>query len=571
VLGAELKPVVCCSITSAGAELARKLPYQHRQGNLLATVDELWDGVAGLVLVSATGIAVRAVAPHLNRKESDPAVVCVDDHGTFAVALAGGHAGGANRLAREVAALVGATPVVSTATDLAGLPALDSLPGFAASGDLAAVTRAWLDGSQPALRVDPGLESWPIPPEMAGLPREGPTWVVVTDRTAQPRSDRPEVRLYPRSLVLGVGSSTDADASSLHDLARALLEAAGLDARSVGMVATLDRKLSEPAIRSLAERFGVPLRGFGAGELRDVEVPNPSRAVEEAVGTPSVAEAAALLAAGRQAVLVSQKAVSSSFDSTVAIARRQAPEGHLAVVGLGPGLASRRTPEATAAIIHADVVIGYSMYVDLAGDLLEARHHVIRSPIGSEEDRCREALKFASEGSSVALVCSGDPGVYAMASLVCELAGEYGDPPLSIITGVTAALSGAALLGAPLGHDHAAISLSDLLTPWQVIVRRLEAAAAGDFVVSLYNPRSARRTGQLAEALGILASRRPASTPAAVLTDIGRAGESVIKTTIGELDPADVGMLSLVIVGASTTQWIGGRMVTPRGYRASEP
>jgi cobalt-precorrin 5A hydrolase/precorrin-3B C17-methyltransferase len=158
-----------------------------------------------------------------------------------------------------------------------------------------------------------------------------------------------------------------------------------------------------------------------------------------------------------------------------------------------------------------------------------------------------------------------------MASLVCELAGEYGDPPLSIVPGVTAALSGAAVLGGPLGHDHAAVSLSDLLTPWDVIARRLEATAAADFVVSLYNPRSARRTGQLVEALRIFMLHRPASTPAAVLTDIGRPGESVSRTTLGDVDPSTVGMLSLVVIGASTTRWVGGRMVTPRGYRTSRP
>jgi cobalt-precorrin 5A hydrolase/precorrin-3B C17-methyltransferase len=216
---------------------------------------------------------------------------------------------------------------------------------------------------------------------------------------------------------------------------------------------------------------------------------------------------------------------------------------------------------------NADVIVGYSAYVDLVSDLIEPRHGVIRSPIGAEEDRCREALKLASGGRHVALVCSGDPGVYAMASLVCELAGEHGGPPLTVVPGITAALSGAALLGAPLGHDHAAVSLSDLLTPWDVIERRLRAVAAGDFVVSLYNPRSSRRTQQLSAAVRILSECRPASTPAAVITDIGRPGESVQRTVLADLDPEAVGMLSLVIVGSSTTRWIGGRMVTPRGYK----
>lgn len=566
MLGAELNRVVSCSVTSGGARVARKLPYEHRNGNLVATVADLWPQVDGLVLIAASGIAVRAIAPHLTHKESDPAVVCVDDAGTFVISLSGGHAAGGNRLAREIAAILGATPVITTASDRANLPGLDTLPGLAADGDVAGVTRAWLDGKPPALFIDEGLEGWPLPTEIGDLDDRGPTRVVVTDRVrGEPESG--EVRLRPRSLVIGTGSSSAADPQSLWELAHSQLESCGLDVNAVGLVATVNRKLNEPAVEQLAARLEVPLRGFEPQALAEVEVPNPSEAAMRAVGTPSVAEAAALLAAGSGSVLLSPKTISTSSDSTLAIARRRAPEGHLAVVGVGPGHPSKRSPEATASVRNADVIIGYSQYVDLVSDLIEPRHELIRSPIGAEEDRCREALKLASDGRQVALVCSGDPGVYAMASLVCELAGEQGGPPLTVVPGITAALSGAALLGAPLGHDHAAVSLSDLLTPWDVIERRLRAVAAGDFVVSLYNPRSARRTKQLSAAVRILSECRPPSTPAAVITHIGRPGESVQRTVLADLDPEAVGMLSLVVVGSSTTRWIGERMVTPRGYK----
>jgi cobalt-precorrin 5A hydrolase / cobalt-factor III methyltransferase / precorrin-3B C17-methyltransferase len=155
-----------------------------------------------------------------------------------------------------------------------------------------------------------------------------------------------------------------------------------------------------------------------------------------------------------------------------------------------------------------------------------------------------------------------------MASLVYELAADAGDPPISVVPGVTAAQSAAALLGAPLGHDHASISLSDLLTPWEVIRRRLQAAAEGDFVVALYNPRSQRRTTQLPDALAILATHRPPTTPAAIVSSVGRPAERVVRATIATLDATDVDMMSLVIVGSSRTRWIGERMVTPRGYDA---
>ncbi|HYH51595.1 MAG TPA: precorrin-3B C(17)-methyltransferase [Acidimicrobiia bacterium] len=558
--------IVTCTVTEAGAALARRLPYEHRAGDLVATVDEHWAEADGFVLVCATGIAVRAIAPWLRDKVADPAVVVVDDAGRFAIALSGGHRGGANELAREVAALLGAQPVVTTATDAAGLPGLDTLAGFAASGDVAVVTRAWLDGSPPEIAVDSALRSWRLPAPLAGgASGSGSTRVLVTDRALQPGPG--EVVLRPRSLVLGVGSSSGADPEALYRLAVETLAGAGLAPDAVGCVATVDRKAEEPAIVELAAGFGVPLRTFPAEVLAAVPVPNPSVVVEAAVGTPSVAEAAALAAGGDDLVVEKRR----SAEATVAVARRTRPDGHLAVVGLGPGDPALRTPAAGAAIRSADVVIGYGPYVDLAGDLLTARQTVLRSPIGAEADRVGEALTRAAAGERVALVCSGDPGVYAMASLVCELAPHHGDPPTTIVPGVTAALAAAAVLGAPLGHDHAAVSLSDLLTPWPVIERRLRAVAEGDFTVSLYNPRSKRRTTQLDRALGILGAKRPPPTPAAIVTDVGRPGQRVIRTTLSDLDPDDVDMLSLVVIGSSTTRWQGDRMVTPRGYLDSPP
>lgn len=557
--------VLCCSVTEAGAELARRLPYEHRHGDLVATVAARWDEVDALVLVCATGIAVRAVAPWLASKADDPAVVCVDDGGRWAVALCGGHRGGANDLAREVAVLVDAEPVVTTATDWAGLPALDALPGFTSAGDVAAVTRAWLDGRPPLVTRDPGLAHWPLPiglspPSRAGGTDAGAVTVTDADRAAAPG----EVLLRPPSLVVGVGASSGASTDGLRDMVHRALARAGLHAGAVGLVATVEAKRHEPAVVALAHTLGVPLRVLPAGLLAAVPVPNPSAVVAAAVGTPSVAEAAALAAAGPGAQLVVEK--NRSSDSTVAVARRARPEGHLAVVGLGPGTAALRTPAAAAAVRQATVVVGYGPYVDLAEDLLGPAQTTVRSPIGAEAQRCGAALDLAQSGERVALVCSGDAGVYAMASLVLELAPAHGCPPVTVVPGVTAALAAAAVLGAPLGHDHAAISLSDLLTPWAVIERRIEAVATGDFAVSFYNPRSQRRTTQLERALAILSAHRPPTTPAAVVTDAGRPGQHVVRTTLAGLDPEGVGMLSLVVVGSTTTRWSGDHMVTPRGY-----
>jgi cobalt-precorrin 5A hydrolase/precorrin-3B C17-methyltransferase len=235
---------------------------------------------------------------------------------------------------------------------------------------------------------------------------------------------------------------------------------------------------------------------------------------------------------------------------------------------LGPGDIIHRTPAAELAVRRADVVIGYSAYVDQCLDLVASHHRVIRSRLGSEIDRAREALNLATEGKNVAMVCSGDAGIYAMASPVIELTGEsaFADVTVDMVPGVTAGLAAAASLGAPLGHDHALISLSDLLTPWAHIETRLQAAADSDLVVVLYNPRSERRTWQLGKALAILGGGRPPTTPVGIVTDAGRPGEQITVTTLDEVDPVMVTMTTCVIVGSSTTVVVNGRMVTPRGY-----
>jgi cobalt-precorrin 5A hydrolase / precorrin-3B C17-methyltransferase len=548
------KPILSVSVTEAGRSRARRLPFEHVHGSAASAVRERWGSVDGFVLFLATGAAVRIVAPLLNDKSRDPAVVCVDEGGRHAVALVGGHAGGANALARQVGGLLDVEPVLTTATDSTGRIALDTLPGFVATGDVAAVTAAMLDGRAPRISNEQG---WPLP---AGVSYgDAPERIVVTDRRRPPAPG--VVTLHPPSLVAGVGASTGAPEHAISDLLDAALDGAGLARASVAEIATLDRKTTEPGLQAL----GLPLRGFSADALHAMPVPTPSAVVADAVGTPSVAEAAALLSAGPGAELVVPKRANAV--ATVAIARRAGPAGRLRIVGLGPGTPALRTPAAEAAVRHADVVIGYVAYVDACADLLQPHHEIVRSPIGEEVVRAKQALADAAGGREVALVCSGDPGVYAMASIALELAGDAPGVEIETVPGVTAALAAAAAVGAPVGHDFATISLSDLLTPWETIEARLRAAAVADFALALYNPRSERRIWQLEAAREILLAHRAPSTPVAVVTDATRTDEHVQVTTLAELDPAATGMTTCVLVGASSTRVVDGRVVTPRGYR----
>jgi cobalt-precorrin 5A hydrolase/precorrin-3B C17-methyltransferase len=558
--------IITVSITEGGRRLAEQLPYERRHGGLAATVREAWERADALVIVAALGAVVRVIAPLLSEKHADPAIVCIDERGSHVIAVVGGHARGANELARSIAATIGAIAVVTTATDAVSAFALDQVPGLACHGDVAGVTAAMLGGGRP--RLERRLP-WPLPdgliaatePALTGEDA-GPRVVVTAERI----DDEPgTVVLVPPAIIAGIGTSTDATPNDVGELLEHALMLCGLDRRAVAAVATIDRRRHHPAVVSL----GLPIISFTAATLAEVDVPSPSGTVERTVGTPSVAEAAALLASGPGGGLVLEKHTSPR--ATVSLSRRSVPPGAIALVGLGPGGPALRVPAAATALRRADTVIGFHAYLDQCRDVLTTSQDVIGSPIGDEVGRACRAVERALAGQVVAVVCSGDAGVYAMASLVLEELGERDDVDVQVVPGVTAALAAAALLGAPLGHDHLVLSLSDLLTPWELIESRARAAADTDLVLALYNPRSRQRHWQLGAVRDLLLERRPATTPVGIVTDAGRPGESVVITTLAELDPELVGMTSCVIVGSSTTRLVGGRMVTPRGYRRQQP
>ena len=236
------------------------------------------------------------------------------------------------------------------------------------------------------------------------------------------------------------------------------------------------------------------------------------------------------------------------------------------IVGIGPGGAEFMTAEAVAAMEKADVLCGYTVYIDLVKDLFPEKE-TYTTPMMQERERCIWALETAKEGKTVAVVCSGDAGVYGMAGLVLQLAEDFPKVEIEVVAGVTAALSGGALLGAPLGHDFCVISLSDLLTPWEVIERRLRCAAEGDFAVCLYNPASKKRADYLQKACDILlAVGKSPETVCGWARNIGRDGQEKKIFSLGELREETLDMFTTVFIGSENTKNLSGWMVTPRGY-----
>lgn len=236
------------------------------------------------------------------------------------------------------------------------------------------------------------------------------------------------------------------------------------------------------------------------------------------------------------------------------------------VIGIGPGAYDQMTGKAIRAMNESDAIIGYTVYVDLVKEYFPGKEFMT-TPMKKEVDRCVLAFEEAKKGKTVSMICSGDAGVYGMASLVYEIAAGYENVEVSVVAGVSAMLSGGALVGAPLGHDFAVISLSDLLTPWEKIEKRLECASAADFAICLYNPSSKKRHDYLMRACDIMLKHKNGDTVCAVAKNIGRDGEEYAIMSLAELRNYSADMFTTVFIGNSMTKNIGGKMVTPRGYK----
>lgn len=542
-----------------------------------AHLRQLFTAGHSIVGVMAAGILIRALAPLLADKRGEPPVIALSNDRGAVVPLLGGHHG-ANELATRIAKLLGVRAAVTTAGDVALGLALDEPPaGYSLANPKTAkaVTAALLAGE--AVRVI-GKAAW-----LAKLKRSPKARAIlhVTDKAVKP--GKLELVYHPRSLALGVGCERGVPPKELIALARRALKAEGLAPQSVACVVSLDVKADEAAVHAVAADLGVPARFFTAARL-ERETPrlkSPSAVVFKAVGCHGVAEGAALAAVGARGQLIVAKTASTR--ATVAIARAAklidgatigTPQGRLDIVGLGPGDAAYLTPDARDALVQATDAVGYDLYLDLAGDLIVgAMRHAL--PLGAEEARVKLALDLAAKGRRVALISSGDPGIYAMGAPLFEMLERINKPAWNRIAihvrpGISAMQMAAARAGAPLGHDFCAISLSDLLTPREAIEQRLRAAAAGDFVVALYNPVSLRRRDLIITARDILMAARGPETPVLLAHDLGRATEKLQTIRLKNLRAESAGMTTLVMIGASTSKTMARGtqdwLYTPRGY-----
>lgn len=594
---APIGPPAIVVLAATGLPVARRIHERYPEAELFgrtgrvsegttfdstaALLQQLFQDGRPIIGICAAGILIRLLAPQLHSKTEEPPVLAVSEDGVAVVPLLGGHHG-ANRLARDLAASLGGNAAITTATDRRYGIALDDPPDgwtLANPSDAKTFFAELLGGSSVRLK---GTADWLSESDLP-ISEDGSLLIEISDLDL---AGGPRHLVYQRrNLTVGIGCERGASSDEVFALVSQTLAAHSLPANAVAGIWSIDVKMDEPAIAETAARLGVPVRFYPAARLEE-ETPrlaNPSEIVYREVGAHGVAEAAALAAAGPDGELIVPK--NKSLRATCAVARapgladRSAgiPRGQLALVGLGPGSADWRTSEAVTLLRDAEDIVGFRMYLDLIADLsLPGIRHAF--PIGEESERVRAALDLAAQGRSVALVCSGDAGIYAMAALTFEMIDEarradWSRVAVRVAPGISALQGAAARIGAPLGHDFCTISLSDLLTPWAVIEGRIQAAAKGDFVVAFYNPVSRRRNTQLPAARDILLAHRPGSTPVVLARNLGRKDESINVIDLAALSTDGIDMTTVVLVGSSETRRINRRdggiwVYTPRGYAA---
>lgn len=552
--------------------LASRVAADVSFDELGAHLRELYARGLPIVALCAAGIVIRCIAPALADKGVEPPVLAVAEDGSAVVPLLGGLTG-VNAIAREIAAQLGIAPAITTSGELRfGACVLNPPDGYALAdlaqgkrfvSDLLAGASTRIDGAAPWL-------------DEVALPRDAAATHAIRVSPEAWRGARDELVIHPRSVVVGVDGRAAQAAEPLAARIEALLDAHGLARPALAAIVAPAWAIGDAALEEAAQALHVALRFVDPGTPDEADTADTA----DTADMPAGSGAATLLA---RALRLPHAMRGASNGLACAVAPHPVDpatlgraRGRLTVLGLGPGGSAWLTPAARAALADATDILGYTTYVDMAGPF-RADQRVHGTDNREEMQRARHAFELAAEGRRVAVVSSGDPGVFAMAAAVLEALDDTRDPQwakvdLRIEPGISASLATAAQAGAPLGHDFCAISLSDNLKPWGVIETRLRHAAEADLVMAFYNPISRARPWQLDRALEIVRAHRAAGTVVVLGRDIGRPGATLATTTLGALRSDQVDMRTMVIVGSSTTRRFAigdGRewVYTPRWYR----
>ncbi len=541
-----------------------------------------WQEIDLIIFIGSIAASIRIINSFLTSKDQDPGVIVIDNKCSKIVPLIGLHQSNTQNIAYQIANLLGGEIIETNNSNDQSFLNLDSFGnqwGWERSGNI----KNW---SKLVIKQAKNEEIFCKQLSGNSLWKNSESGEIITGinekEIEKPDStfhvsvfENHETTWHPPVLWIGIGCERNTCKELIANSLNNLLESRNLSKYSIAGLATVDIKKDENGILELAKENNLPIKFFNKEDLSTIIVPNPSSVVEMEIGTPSVAEASCLLAAGEESKLLEEKRIFKNQSGAVTIAVAESKNqynpthGEIHIVGSGPGDISFLTSNAKKALSRCTVWIGYKMYLDLIKSLKRSDQVLIESKLTEEKERCSKAIKLAEEGIKVALISSGESGFYGMAGLLLELLQkikkEY-RPYFEVHPGISSVQLAAAISGAPLMNDFCSVSLSDKLTPWSLIEKRIEGALLGDFVIALFNPQSIERNWQLKSVINICLQSRRGDTPVLIARQVGRENQTKQFFTLNTIPFKEIDMLSIIIIGNSQTTLVDEIFLTPRGY-----
>ncbi len=547
-----------------------------------------WPELDLIIFIGSIAASIRIINSFLTSKDKDPGVIVIDNKCSKIVPLIGLHQSNTQNIAYQIANLLGGEIIETNNSNdqsFLNLDAFGNQWGWKRSGE----TRNW---SKLVIKQAKNEEIFCQQLSGNNLWKNSESGKIINhinEKEADKLDSSFHVSIFknhkttwhPPVLWIGIGCERNTSKELIVNSLNHFLESGNLSPKSIAGLATIDIKKDEKGILELAEENELPIKFFTKEDLSKIIVPNPSSVVQKEIGTPSVAEASCLLAAGEESKLVKEKRIFKDKDFpknqtgavTIAVAESKnqyyPTNGEIHIIGSGPGDISFLTNDSKKALARCTVWIGYKMYLDLIKPLQRSDQVLIESKLTEEKDRCRKAIKLAEEGIKVALISSGESGLYGMAGLLLELLQKIkkeNRPYFEVHPGISSVQLAAAISGAPLMNDFCSISLSDKLTPWSLIEKRIKGALLGDFVIALFNPQSIERNWQLKSVIDQCLKSRPKNTPVLIAREVGRENQSKKFVTLDTIPLKEIDMLSIIIIGNSKTTLIDEIFLTPRGY-----
>ena len=549
---------------------------------------EKWNKLNLIIFVGSVGASIRLINSLLSSKDKDPGVIVIDKKGSKIIPIIGVHQSNIQNIAFQLSNLFGGE-IIETNNSLdqnfLNIDSFGNQWGWKRSGNTA-------DWSKLVIKQSNNKEIYCN--QLSGnnlwkTSEAGNNITQLSEKDSEQKKSSFHISIFdnhkhtwhPPTLWIGLGCERNTSKELIEDSLQSFLASNNLSPLSIAGFATVDLKKDEKAFLEISKEKNLPIKFFTSLELSKINTPNPSNIVLNEIGTPSVAEAACIMAAGEGSKLLKEKKIFKSIDSskisfgavTIAIAQSKnqySPlTGEIHIIGSGPGDISYLTNDARKALSKCSIWIGYKMYLDLIKPLKRKDQVLIESNLTEERERCEKAIKLAEEGIKIALISSGDSGFYGMAGLLLELIQKVNKdfrPSFEVHPGISSMQLAAALGGAPLMNDFCSISLSDKLTPWESIEKRITGALLGDFVITIFNPQSLERNWQLKRAIELCLEYRLGNTPVLVGRQVGRENQSKSFFTLDSMPLKDIDMLSIIIIGNSKTTLIDEIFLTPRGY-----